>query len=577
MTMLPESANLSYQTAVRDFDRARKQAAIQQFLARLRGESNDLLSYQDVCNQLQATGSIEHGLQEIPLTAVMGSVGRYQDFTRSFLPKKDSDEERWARVRHAIDEMKGMPPIEVYQIGEVYFVKDGNHRVSVARQLGVDTISAYVTEVETRVPLAVDDDPYEVILKQRYVEFLEQTNLDKLCPDADLTMTFVGNYQMLLVQIATHHDILQQQNADTTYDEAVVSWYETVYRPVVKMINAQGLLRNFPNRTEADMYVFITEHREILEDSLGWEVDAEAAVVTIAEQTANRRKGMRRVFQAIVPEELEDGPLPGRWRQQQLAMDRSGHLFADMLVALSGKDTDWPILDQVLQLAQLDQDRILGLHVVKKESQVDSPKVQRIREEFNRRCEEAGLVGEFAVDVGKVAPTIVRRAALADLVVVGITHSPGEQPLARLGHGLHVLIQQCPRPILAVPADAQTDLSRALLAYDGSSKADEALFVATYLAVRWKIELTVVTVETEHTPTSTLDDARAYLEKYGVTANYLLRKKPIDDALLTAADEHNINLMIIGGFGFRPVLHLVLGSTVDRLLREFKQPLLICR
>jgi uncharacterized ParB-like nuclease family protein len=136
---------LIYNTAVEDFKRARKAAALQQLLARLTGKSADLLAYNEVRDQLGATEFIEQGIQEIPLDAIVGSVGRYRDFTRSFLPKHDSNKARWARVRTAVIDMVGMPPIDVYQVGEVYFVIDGNHRVSIARQLGTKTISARVT------------------------------------------------------------------------------------------------------------------------------------------------------------------------------------------------------------------------------------------------------------------------------------------------------------------------------------------------------------------------------------------------------------------------------------------------
>jgi hypothetical protein len=91
---------------------------------------------------------------EIPLDAIAGSVGRYADFTRSFLPRRESAQERWTRVRAAFDRVQDIPPITVFQIGDSYFVLDGNHRVSVARSLGATHIPAHVTVVESRVPLS---------------------------------------------------------------------------------------------------------------------------------------------------------------------------------------------------------------------------------------------------------------------------------------------------------------------------------------------------------------------------------------------------------------------------------------
>ena len=90
----------------------------------------------------------------VPLDSIVGSVGRYEDFTRDFLPRRDSDKERWARVEFLANESTGLPPVELFQIGDAYFVNDGNHRVSVARQSGHTHIEAYVTDVHTRVPLS---------------------------------------------------------------------------------------------------------------------------------------------------------------------------------------------------------------------------------------------------------------------------------------------------------------------------------------------------------------------------------------------------------------------------------------
>jgi nucleotide-binding universal stress UspA family protein len=146
------------------------------------------------------------------------------------------------------------------------------------------------------------------------------------------------------------------------------------------------------------------------------------------------------------------------------------------------------------------------------------------------------------------------------------------------GAGFKLLVQRCPRPLLVVPSGASSPMDRALLAYDGSPKASEALFVAAYLGLRWSTYLTVVTVETKYTPQTAVARARAYLGEQGVTnVTYLVRPGPIGDSLLEAAESTRSNLMIMGGFGFRPVWNLVLGSTVNQVLSEFKQPILICR
>src|SRR5512137_2598819 len=119
------------QSALNDFNEARLQASLQEALARLTGKSNELLSYEEVAEKLKLNVRSEHGVYDIPLDAIVGSVGRYTDFTRSFLPLRNNDQERWARVKAAIDNPNGigLPPIDVYKVGAVYFVLDGNHRV----------------------------------------------------------------------------------------------------------------------------------------------------------------------------------------------------------------------------------------------------------------------------------------------------------------------------------------------------------------------------------------------------------------------------------------------------------------
>ena len=252
---------LNYEVALQDFKRARKQAAVQHLLAQLTGKSDELLAYDYVSQQLRSTGTIDRGLQEIPLNAIVGSVGRYDDFTRDFLPKKDSIQERWAHVKAAILSMTGMAPISVYQVGEVFFVRDGNHRVSVARQLGTPTISAHVTEVKTKVPLSIDDDLDEVQCKARYAEFLEKTKLDELRPNAYLLLTFRDSYYSLSSQIDAYQKSAEDSAGDLSYQEAVAQWYDNVYLPVVDIIREQGILQYFPERTTGKCFGLAYRYR----------------------------------------------------------------------------------------------------------------------------------------------------------------------------------------------------------------------------------------------------------------------------------------------------------------------------
>jgi nucleotide-binding universal stress UspA family protein/uncharacterized ParB-like nuclease family protein len=578
--VIADPENLRHQVAVRDFRRARREAAMQQLLARITGKSADLLAYNEVYARLKASGSVALGVQEIPLDAIVGSVGRYQDFTRSFMPRSDQDETRWVGVKTAVNDMRGIPPIDVYKIGEAYFVNDGNHRVSVARQLGSETISAHVTEIVVRVPLTDRADPSEVICKERYLEFLEKTNLDLLRLGADLTMTFPGYYRDLLDQIEVHQQRMAERRGEAVpYEQAVTAWYDDVFMPVVGIIREQGILHNFPERTEADIYVLLSERREQLEEALGWSLDHETAVSDLVRRVQGRRGSEvgSRLLEAMAPLGLADGPEAGEWRRRMLAVRHYDRLFTRILVPLRGSVEDWGLVQAALDVARREKGRLMGLHVVADKADETSSAVQYIREIFNERCQDAGVRGELVVATGNVARTITKRAIWADLVVVNLMHPPSAKPLQRLGSGFNTLIQRSPRPVLVLPGGRGSNMKQALLAYDGSPKASEALFVAAYLGARWQTKLTVVTVETKYTSAEAVEAARAYLAEYDVTAEFVLRKGDIGAAVLETAVACNADLLIMGGFGFRPVPHLVLGSTVDQMLHECKRPMLICR
>ena len=579
MSDLPTSISAT----LNDFHRARNRAKIEDIISRLAGRPNDLLSYEEVRRLLHAQVGNTRQLRDIPLDAIVGSVGRYADFNRHFLPRSDSTGYRWVAVKHAMSSMRGVPPIEVYQIGDAYFVLDGNHRVSVARELGEKTIQAYVTPVRTRVPLTPDTSPDDLILKAEQAAFLEATELDTQRPDADLTITVPGQFRQLEAEIEARRQALERERGrPVTTVEAAADWYDHVYLPVVQLIRRHGLLRDFPGRTETDLYAWISEHRQELERQLGWPVDPADAAVDLASRrspTAARvaaRLGGQ-LLGAVTPPLLEAGPPPGAWRRARDRSDLETRFSADALVAISGTPAGWCALDQALIVARREGGRLNGLHVVASEAARESPAAQAVRAEFDRRCAEAGVAGNLVIEAGNVTELLCDRARWNDLVIVSVSYPPGNRPLKRLTSGLRALIQRCPRPILAVPGSV-TPLDRALLAYDGSPKSEEALAAAAYLALQWKIELVVVTVvEGYHLSGETQMRARRYLEEHGVTASYVLEYGSVAENILKTAATRGCDLLLMGGYGLDPLREVVLGSTVDEVLRRARLPVLLCR
>lgn len=575
MTPAPESI-----AALEDFRRARRQALIREVLARLTRQSNELLSYEEVRRALKLASQVERGLQEIPLDAIVGSVGRYQDFTRGFFPRADQMEHRWTRVRKAATDPKGWPPIEVYKIGDAYFVLDGNHRVSVARQLGLKTIQAYVTEIRTRVPFTPDTRPDELIIKAQYADFLEDTRLDELRPGADLTVTAAGAYRELRQHIEVHRYYMGlEQEREIPYSEAVASWYDNVYLPVVEVIRRQGLLQDFPGRTETDLYIWLSRHQAELQEALGWDIKPDTAATDLAAQHSRRpgrvlaRVG-ERIRDALLPDELESGPAGARVSIQE----RGERAVLDILAPVSGEEVGWFGLEQALVLARREQSRLRGLHVVPRPADISRPEVQAVRERFDRRCQEVGVNGRLLVEAGPVAQVICERARWNDVVVLNMEYPPGETMRSRLSSGFRQILHRCPRPVLAVPRRV-SPLNKPLLAYDGSPKADEALYISAYLCARWNQELVVVVVdENGRSAREAVRRAENYLRERGVAAEVLHLAGKAVPLILDTAAQRGCDVLAMGGYDSRPaVFEVVLGSTADAILRQTTIPVLICQ
>ena len=248
-----------------DYQNARRKAFWRRIGSFLTGRSNDLLPFDEVRQRLHANAQHYGGLQEVPIDQIVGSVGRYRDFDRAYLPREERNRDRWVNIDRTYYQSVTLPPVELYKLGETYFVKDGNHRVSVAREQGQDFIDAYVIEVDAAVPISSLTDLEAWIRHQDALDFLAKTRLTELRPDARVELTLPGQYEKLLEHIEVHRWYLGiESRREVPYAGAVASWYDHVYLPIVEIIRATDVLREFPNRTEADLYLWIVEHRWFL-------------------------------------------------------------------------------------------------------------------------------------------------------------------------------------------------------------------------------------------------------------------------------------------------------------------------
>ena len=252
------------------FSKARWQAFSKTAMAKINRQARELLPFDKIRSSLHLAHTRYLGLQDVELDKIAGSAGRYDDFTREFLPRRDDQQERWRRIYDLTGTAQGFPPVDLYKVGDVYFVRDGNHRVSVARANKAKTIEASVTEYQTPVELTSADTLDDILIKSGQSNFLQATHLDRLRPDQDIRLTNPGRYKRLLADISRHKYFKELEcSCEISCQEAVVSWYDKVYMPLINEIRARKILKRFPGRTEADLYTWLVLHRAALEKVYG--------------------------------------------------------------------------------------------------------------------------------------------------------------------------------------------------------------------------------------------------------------------------------------------------------------------
>jgi hypothetical protein len=268
--------------ASEDFTRARGKELFSQFRHFMDPQKNRLLSLDDVRKILKPKGESYKGMQTIPISLIVGSEGRYNDFNKYFLPRADYLRSRWERIDEARLSDIALPPIHLYEIGGVYFVRDGNHRVSVAKAQGVEMVDAEVVSLSIELRLKPGMTIAE--LKQALLDyekelFYEETGFGTLTGCKDLDFSQPGRYDVIYNHIQGHKYYLNQPRKDeVTFDEAVVSWYSKVYAPIINIIIEEKICSIFSERTPSDMYVWIVKYWDSLKKKYGINYSIKEAV-----------------------------------------------------------------------------------------------------------------------------------------------------------------------------------------------------------------------------------------------------------------------------------------------------------
>jgi len=264
-----------------DFNKARAKEFFSRVIHILRPQKNRLLNFHEIKSLLRPQGEIYRGMQVVEIDQIIGSEGRYRDFNSAFLPKTDHTRSRWESVDKAHIQDLILPPIKLYKVGNYYFVRDGNHRVSVAKMQGVQAIDAEVTELKTQYKL--DGQQTREELAARLVgyereKFIDQTHLDEVIPMEYLEFSDAGRFDEIVQHIEGHkYYINQNMTEEMSFSDAALSWYYNVFAPIIQQITSDGAMARFPGRTKADLYLWIVKHWDELKRQYGEKISLKDA------------------------------------------------------------------------------------------------------------------------------------------------------------------------------------------------------------------------------------------------------------------------------------------------------------
>ena len=559
----------TYRKALDDFHRLRSKAAMDRFWAGIRGESLDLLPYDEVSSKLRAVSQTNIGLQQVPLKNIIGSVNRTSDFDRKFRPLHDDDSSRWANVKTAMisPHAVGVPPVSLYKIGDAYFVMDGNHRISIAQEMGLDSIEAYVTEVKTKVSLSSSFTLEELVEKAALADFLEDTHLDRILPGIDLSLKSIENYPLLKEHLDTHKYYMSiEQNHEVSFDDAVLDWYDHIYSPVARIIEDSGLQYEFPAYTVTDLYLWVLDKQQSLLEEYGTPFKTENVVDFVASQEGKQTK-----TSGIAADQELDKRLTGRYEGQEDC------LFRDILVGVSHSDPDLLAQQQAILMNRCTDGNIMGLHVMVQSDQATPATEAELETNFYQRLNDNQMKGRFLTIRGNVSKTLQEFGLLSDILVVKLSFPPGGSVFDRLSSGVISLLQSSRRPVVFVK-EAAMRVSRILLIYDDSEKAREALYIAAYYGARYGCGLHILMPDKDSKSNEeAIDFAQEYLKSLNLDyQTVLLSHNELAENLTTFIEENSISTVMLGGYSTTGLLERIFSSTIDHVLELSPVPVLVC-
>ena len=271
-----------------DFAKARNKALFNEIQHFLKPEEAAMISFRDIKELLKPQNQTYIGMQVIPIEKIVGSEGRYKDFDNQFFPKNTFIKERWEHVDEAVIKDIILPPIKVYELGGLYFVRDGNHRVSVAKSKGVEFIDAEVVSLQSEIrlpPVRSLTGMIKEIISYEKRNFYFETSFGDITDYWCLDFSTTGQYDVIYNHILTHkYFINQNQEKEISIEDAITSWFNTVYLPVIHTIDKYKIMKYFKHRTKSDLYVWIIKYFDELKRKFGDNCSLEDAVFDITNE-----------------------------------------------------------------------------------------------------------------------------------------------------------------------------------------------------------------------------------------------------------------------------------------------------
>lgn len=295
-----------------DFAKARNKALFNEIQHFLNPEEATLISFSDIKKMLKPQNETYLGMQTVPVDRIVGSEARYQDFDNRFFPKKLHLKTRWEHIDMAHIKDINLPPITLYELGGVYFVRDGNHRVSVAKAKGVEFIDAEVVSLQSEIKLNPKDSlqkmTRQVINYEKRV-FYSETGFGDITDFWGLDFSVPGQYDVIYNHILTHkYYINMNKTGEIPMDKAILSWFTTVYLPVIKVIDRHNVMRYFKGRTKSDMYVYIIKYWDEIKTKFGngYSLDDVATSFKVKFGTPLRKRILNMIQKLMLKKEIKN-------------------------------------------------------------------------------------------------------------------------------------------------------------------------------------------------------------------------------------------------------------------------------